>query len=214
MPGLAGRRARILVSGAPLDFTTEACTTADDRVYTIADPTRRFWDRNTAVQVFDDGSPVNPATDPYRINRLTGQVIFTLPDAGRGPVTVTGKYLPTTPAAGARSYAWTIESAMVDDTEFEDAGVDGHTRKLSGLLDVSGSIGRRFRVNGGMAATLLAGVPVILEFYADRSQPPNLVAWALLNKEQIQSAIDGSVDADIEWQGAPDADGTAIAVPA
>lgn len=211
MPGIAGRRARVLVSGAPLDFTAEACSTVDDRIYTIDDAALRFWDRDTVVQVFDDAVAVDPETDPYTLNRLTGQVIFAAPDAARGPVTVTGRYLPVSAAAGARSYAWSLERMVVDDTDFEDAGTDGHVRKLAGMLDVSGSIGRRWRTESGMAAALLAGKPVILEFYSNRDADPDLICWALLSKEGVQAATEGTVDADVEWQGAPDADGVVAA---
>ena len=51
MPGIAGRRARVLVSGAPLDFTDEPCSTADDRIYQIDDTALRFWDREPKVRM-------------------------------------------------------------------------------------------------------------------------------------------------------------------
>lgn len=211
MAGIAGKKALVRVTGAPLDFTAEACTTADDQTYTIADATRRYWDRDTAVQVFDDGVAVNPVADPYRIIRLTGQVVFETADALRGPITVTGKYLPTSVAAGARAYSFELTQAILDDTDFDAAGTDGHTRKLAGLKNVSGSISRRFRAESGMAAALIAGNPVILEFYSDRAQDPDLICWALLSKEGIQSAVDGTTDADVDWEGTPDADGVIIA---
>ncbi|MBA3853332.1 MAG: hypothetical protein C0503_02895 [Gemmatimonas sp.] len=211
MSGIAGKKALVKVTGAPLDFEDEACSTTDDTTYTIDDATKKYWDRDTAVQVFDDGVAVDPEVDPYRIIRLTGQVVFETADALRGPITVTGKYLPTSVAAGARAYSFTLEQPALDDTTFDDAGTDGHTRKIAGLKNVSGSISRRFRIESGMAAALIAGDPVILEFYADRAEAPDLVCWALLSKEGIQSSVDGTTDADVDWEGIPDADGVIIA---
>ena len=211
MPGLAGKKALVKVTGAPLDFTAEECSTSDDTTYTIDDAAKKYWDRDTPVQVFEDGIAVNPATDPYQIIRLTGQVVFDNADALRGAITVTGKYLPVSVAAGARAYSFELSQAVLDDSDFDTAGTDGHTRKLAGLKNVSGSIGRRFRVEAGMTDLLLAGDPVILEFYSDRSQAPDLVCWALLTKEGIQAAVDGAIDADVDWEGIPDADGVLIA---
>lgn len=211
MSGIAGRRALVRVTGAPVAFTAEACTTTDDETYTIANAARRYWDRATAITVYDNGVAVNAALDPYRIIRLTGQVVFESPDALRGPITVTGAYLPTSVAAGARSYGFTLEQPALDESDFDTAGTHGHTVKTPGLKNVSGSIGRRWRVASGMAAALIAGQPVVLEFFADRNESPDLVCWALLKKEGIQSAVDGNTDATCEWDGIPDADGVIIA---
>lgn len=211
MSGIAGRRALVKVTGAPVAFTAEACATSDNKTYTISNAARRYWDRDTAVLVYKGGIAVNGALDPYRVIRLTGQVVFTNIDALRGAVTVTGASLPVSVAAGARGYSFTLEQSALDDSDFDTAGTDGHTRKLAGLKNVSGSISRRFRVASGMAAALIAGKPVVLEFFADREQVPDLVCWALLKKEGIQSAIDGNTDAECDWDGFPDADGVIIA---
>lgn len=211
MPGLAGKKALVKVTGAPLDFEDEECSTSDDQTYTIDDATKKYWDRDTAVQVFDDGVAVDPQTDPYRIIRLTGQVVFDSVNALRGPITVTGKYLPTSVAAGARAYSFELTQSILDDTTFDDLGSDDFARKIPGLKNVSGSISRRFRVESGMAAALIAGDPIILELYTDRAEAPDLVCWALLSKEGIQSAVDGTTDADVDWEGIPDADGVQIA---
>lgn len=210
MSGIAGKRALVKVTGAPVAFTAEACTTADNKTYTMTNAARRYWDRATPVLVYNTGVLVNAVLDPYRVIRLTGQVVFDNVSV-RGPITVTGAYLPTSVAAGARSYGFTLEQSILDDSDFDTAGTDGYTRKMPGLKNVSGSIGRNLQIATGMAGVLIAGNPIVLELYADRTQIPDLVCWALLKQEGIQSAVEGKSDASVEWEGFPDADGVLIA---
>lgn len=212
MPGIAGKRALVRVAGTPVAFTDEPCSTTDDQTYQIDDTTMRYWDRDAAITVEED---TIATAEAYTVNRLLGTITFATVDAGRGAVTVSGQYLPTSVAAGARAYSFSLSRTLLDDTDFDSANdEDGFMSKLAGMLDVQGSIGRRFRVNPYFVDALLAGVPVLLEFYGDRSAAPDLVAWGLLSKEGIQSAIDGTTDTDCEWQGAPDADGNVAAEPA
>lgn len=211
MAGVAGKRAVVRVAGTAVPFTDEPMSSTDDQTYQIDDVTMRRWDRTATITVEEDGSPT---AESFTVNRLLGTITFASVDAGRGDVTVSGSYLPTSVAAGARSYSIELKRTILDDTDFDNADTeDGFESKIGGLLMASGSIGRRFRVDTYFADALLAGDPVLLELYVDRAGDPAYLVWALLSKEGVQAAIEGTTDADCDWVGAPDVDGNCVGVP-
>lgn len=212
MPGLAGRRALVRVSGVAVPFADEATTTADDQTYQITNSARRYWDRDTAIVVEEDGVAT---AESYTVNRLLGTVTFAAADVGRGVVTVSGAYLPTAVALGARAYSYQLVRTMLDDTDFDSANDEsGFTSKIAGLLDASGTISRRLNADGTFFDALNAGAPVILEFWTNRNDAnPSLVVWALLAKDGVQAAIEGNIDATLDWEGTADADGVVAAEP-
>ena len=202
MASTAGRKALVKVSGALVVFTDEAFTdSGDHKTYQITDATKRVWDRTAAVVVKTGGVTT---AETYTVDRLRGRITFALVDALRASVTVSGSYLPMSVAVRSRAYAWSLTAALLDDTDFQDTGF---VTRVMGLRDASGTIGRLWSTDTYFADALIVGLPVVIEFFLDAAAAaPDLCVWALLDKDDVKSAIAGLVEEDISFQGTADVD--------
>lgn len=205
MAGIAGKKALVKVGGAPVVLTNEAAANAgDNKTWQITTVARRVLDRATAVVVKNGGVAVNPAVDPFTVSRLNGTVIFTNADNTR-VITVSGKYVPLSVAVGSKNYSYALARTVIADTDFDSANTNtGFNTYQAGMLDVSGSIGRRLTTDLVMRDALRTGDPVVIEFFSDRNAAADLLCWALLDKDQVQSAVDGMQEGTIDFKGAAD----------
>lgn len=207
MSGVAGRKALVKVTGDAVAFVDEATSTTDDTIYQITNASKRVWDRTVTIVVEDGGVAVDPEVDPYVVDRLNGTITFETDDDTR-VITVSGSYLPLSTAAGAKAFSFSLACSAIDDTDFESADTDdGFMSYLYGMYSISGSIGKRWRVDQYFVDALLAGIPVVIVLYADASVAPILKVWATLSKVDTQAVLDGAIDGTIEFVGAADADG-------
>lgn len=211
MPGIAGRKALVRVPGSALTLTAAATTNAgDNKTYRITNTAQRVLVPDAAITVNVGGSPT---AEVYTLNRLRGEVVFATVNAGRAAVTITGQYLPLASAVGARGYSYTLAAAPLDATTFDSADSNnGFPDRVQGMLDVSGSISLRWSTDVVLRDALLNATTVVLEFYSDRNATRDLAVWALLNKNQVDAAVDSLVERGIEWQGEADADGRAASL--
>lgn len=211
---IAGHRARVMVSGAPVAFADEA-TTADPEL-------TRFRVTDAAKGVFAPAAPVTVTrsangTDPFapvpagefRLDRLSGAVVFAAPQAPGTEVRVSGQHLALSEAAEAKEYSYTLTGNNADVSSFSE---DGYTRRQQAQKDVSGSLSLWTTADRYFENALTAGEPVVLEFYSDRGAGPDLRAWALLNQDEMQAAVDGLLETSVEWEGSADADGRAVSL--
>lgn len=207
MAGRSGRRAVVKVTGAPVVFANAACTdSGDHQTYQITDPTKRVWDRGTAVVVKVAGVVT---VEVFTFNRLTGTIRFAAVNAGRGAVTVTGASLPLASAAGAFNFTYSLTLQALDDTDFDEAFI-GFKHYQPGALDVEGSIGRRVSIDTGFHDLLVSGAPVVIQFFSDRNSPPDFSCWAILSKDSVSAAQNAIQDGSIDFKGAPDDQGVAV----
>lgn len=185
-------------------MTDEATTTlAANTTYQITNSVKRVLDRSAAITVKKDA--VSQASTLWTFNRLTGTVTF-LADIGPGhTITVSGSYLPMSVSAQAKDYTYTLGAQTLDVTKFGDAFVN----RIQGLKDVSGSLSG-WKADTYFTAALIAGNPVVIQFWTDSSAAIDLTIWALLNTQQVQAAIDGAVEESIDFLGATDTDLRAI----
>lgn len=209
-----GRKALVKVSGAGVAFTDEATTKVTaNTVYQITNAAKRVWDRVAAIVVEVDadgaggGGYAVAAASTYTVNRLTGTITFNSDQGVDAIVRVDGTYLPLSTAAEGRSYAYELSASYPPRPKFGDSAV---VRPDRGLLDITGSIGRWYSTDDYFTDALTAGVPVVLEFYSDSTGAFDCRAWAILEKDGIQSVVDGLVEEDVEFVGAADADGRSI----
>lgn len=211
MASTAGKLALVKVTGTPTAFTAEAAAnTGDNQIYRITNTAKRVWDRTATITVKVGGVATG---ETYTLDRLRGRVTFATVDAGRGAVTLDGTYLPVSTAARAKGFSWTITAQNLDDSDFAAVQANGGMRtRVQGLQDVSGSIDRRWTIDTYFADALLAGSPVVIEFFLDYTGQADLICWALLNKSQVQSAVDGLAEENIEFQGTADADERAVSL--
>jgi hypothetical protein len=210
MPGIAGRKALVKVTGAPVVFAGEATTdSGDHQTYQITNAAKRVWDRNTLLVVKVAGVPT---VESYTFNRLTGKVTFATVNAGRAAVTLDGAYLPLSVAIGSKNYSYSLMKQALVDTDFDGANSNGGFNTYqTGLFDVEGSIGRRITADTSMRDALLAGDPVVIQLFADRAAAADLTVWALLDKNALVAALDGMQEGTIEFKGTADDQGVAVA---
>jgi hypothetical protein len=200
MPAKPGKNARLYVSGAAVSFTDEACTTlVANTTYQITNTAKRIWDRSIAITVKKDA--VSQASTLYTLNRLTGTVTFNSDIGGGHTITVSGSYLPTSQAAQAKSYDYSITAGLIPVAKFGDVYIP----RLTGLYDIKGSLSG-WKIDTYYSAALIAGVPVVLEFWSDSTLAYDVRSWALLNRQQVQAAIDGAISESVSFEGATDVD--------
>lgn len=191
MPELAGKDTVIKISGAATTMTAEATTTADDTVYQITNAVKHVLDRDTPPTVLDNGAATAEA---YTVNYLNGKITFATADAGRGPITVTGMYLPMSVAAYAHSMSRGEAVTLFDATVFGATNI----KRKTGLKSASGTLAQFDVVDNTYVDALAAGNPIVIEDRSTSISEPNR-AWALLNSTQLTAAINGMQDMTIAW---------------
>lgn len=191
MAELAGLDTIIKISGAATTMTTEATSTSDDQNYQITNAVKRVLDRDTAPTVLDDGIET---IESYTVNYLNGTITFDEADELRGPITITGKYLPMTTAAYAHSMSKTAAADMYDVTPFQSS----HKKRLAGLLSESGTFSQFNIIDTTYAVALASGDPIVIEDRDTSTSEPNRT-WALLNSVQVSAAIGGVQDMIVSW---------------
>lgn len=206
MPGIAGKRALVKITGAAVAMVDQVCTSlGDNQNYRITDAAKRILDPTAAITVKVNGGAVAAST--YSVNRLNGVITFTTVLV-RTTVAISTSYLTATAVGGAKSYSWNLALSLVDDTDYDSANTDsGFTRWLAGLWNVNGSIGNRWRAETALFTAVQNATPVVLEFYPDRTSNPELIVRALLNKNDLSAVHDGAIDGSVEFVGFADVDG-------
>lgn len=198
MPSVKGKNCRLRVPGTPTSMTAQACTTSDNTTYQISNTAMRVWSPTATITVLVSGVAQSPTL--YTLDRLRGRITFT--STAVRTVTVTGTYLPMATAAKTRMFSYTLMNTLLDDTAFQETWIT----RIAGLFDASGTLGRRWTVDTFFQDALLNADLLVLEFHTDTAVAADLIAWARISKAAIQSAIEGLVEEDVEWQGTPDAD--------
>lgn len=212
MSATAGWKARVRIPGVAVALTNEATTANGARTqYQITNTAKRVLDPQLAVvvQTSPDGSTWSTAAG-YTLNRLTGTVIFPSAQAAGTQIRIaSGSYLPLSTVAGAKGYTWTITAQQLDASDFDGLATTGGfaSVKLTGQLDASGTLTQWDQRDTFFANALLNATVLVLELMPDRSASvPDLLVWALLDKEQLQSALTALNETTLDWSGVPDAD--------
>lgn len=187
----AGKDCQIKISGSALTLTNAAVTNIDNQSYQITDTAKQVLDLATSVTVKVGGSTT---TEAYTMNYLNGKVIFATVNAGRGTVTITGKYLPLTVAAYAHTSSSNMACEMKDVTPF---GVT-HKKRMAGLKSASGTLSQFNVADTIYSAALVAGLPIVIESRAISTDEPERF-YALLDSTEVTAAIDGVQDNKISW---------------
>lgn len=208
---IAGRKALIKVSGTAVGFTDEATTANGVRQrYQITDTVKRVFSPTATIVVERDtggGYGVVPTTE-YTLNRLLGTVIFALAQPVGTAVRIDGSYLPMSTAAEAKSYTWELTGQNADSGIFGDTWMTRQQLKK----DIRGTIGQFRSVDPYMETQLLADTTVVLQLYSDSTAEADMLAYVLLNSQQVQAVVDGFVEQTVEWEGVIDDDGHAVSL--
>lgn len=203
MAGKPGRKALVKVTGVATTLTNEpAANTGDNKTYQITDATKRILDRTAAITVKVSAVATG---ESYTLNRLTGTVTFATVNAGRGPVTLSGQYLPTSTVAECKGYSYELLGINGDDTVLGD---DWITR-VQLRKDVKGSLDRLW-IDKFFSDALLAETVVVLQFWSDATTL-DMTCWAMLTQAQLETNESDFVKAPVSFEGATDAENVAFA---
>lgn len=219
MSATAGWKARVRVPGVAVALTNEATTANGARTqYQITNAVKRVLDPQIAVvvQTSPDGTTWSTAAG-YTLNRLTGTVTFGSAQAAGTQIRIqSGSYLPLTSVAGSHGYSWTLTAAQLDASDFDGlaASAGFASSKLTGQFDASGTLNQWYQGDPFFTNALVNATVLVLELMPDRSASvPDLLVWALLDKQQLQAALTAVGDSTIDWQGTKDADGRVVSKP-
>jgi len=140
-------------------------------------------------------------------NRLEGKVTFS--GALARTVRISSTYLPLAAAAEAHAYSYKLARDAIDKTDFGQ-GFKYRT-KIVGLKDITGSLTEWLTTDTALYDYLIAGNPVVLEFWSDTGDAYDVKCWALLNSDQMSAVCDGELDEVVEFEGSVDADNNVVA---
>ena len=198
----AGKKALIKVSGAAVGMVAEACGTSDTITYQVTNAAKRVLSRVGTVTVKDGGVAT---AESYTLNRLTGQITFG--GAAVRVITVDADYLPMATAAEAHEYSYTLAKDAPQVPYFGD----NYQRRIHGTRDISGSLSMWHTITDYIEMLTDSGdEPVLLEFYSDSTSAFDVRCWALLNSDEVKSAVAGAVTESVSFEGTTDADGRSI----
>lgn len=165
--GFAGYVTKIFKSGTPTTFTASPATLVSGKTYKITDATKNVWDRLTTVVVLDNAVAVS-AANILSVDYLQGQITFISSYTPTGPITLTGKYVPTTQIAGAQGFTLTQNANAIDDTDYAIAQANGGCRTYEiGLRTVKLSVKGIYKASNAFEAFLITRPELIIELDID-----------------------------------------------
>lgn len=161
--GFAGYVTKILKPGVSTVMTDEAMSLVSGKTYQITAPTKRIINRNVAITVKDNVTPV-AAANIETIDYLFGKVTFVSGYTVTGPVTITGEYYPTVAVGCANEFSLTQTAEAIDNTCMDIAqGNDGHRTYEAGLKTVSLELSGIYKTTNAYLTSLLARSELIIE---------------------------------------------------
>jgi len=165
--GFAGYVVSLKKGGTPIVMTAEACSLVSGKTYQITAPAKRIIDTNTAVQVFGNAIAIANA-NILNIDWLNGTVTFQAAYTPTAPITITGKYVPTTEIANAKTFSLSMTAAANDKTTIDVARANGGFRTFeAGLKSVNIELSGLYALTNGYRAALVARTPIIVEINPD-----------------------------------------------
>lgn len=164
--GFAGYVLDIKKQGTSTTMTTEAMTLVAGKTYRIDDAVKEIWDRTVALTIFDNA--VDKTAEVLNVDILFGQVTFKSSYSVTGPVTISGKYLPTVVAGKANSITLTQTAEVIDTTDFPTAQSNGGYKTVDpGLRSVSIQTDNIYDLSSGFLGNLTDRDELILEVNPD-----------------------------------------------
>lgn len=160
--GFAGYVAKILKSGVSTTFTASAMSLVSGKTYKITDATKNIWDRTATFIVYDNA--VDHTADVDNIDYLFGRVTFKSAYTPTGPITVSGKYLPTSSVGCANAFTLTQTANAIDNTCMDTAQAnDGHRTYEYGLKTISLDLNGVYKTTNGFQDLLVNRTELIIE---------------------------------------------------
>jgi hypothetical protein len=164
--GFAGYQATVKKIGTGVTFTTQACTLVSGKTYQINDVSKRIWNRNAPLTVFDNA--VDRTSEVESVDFLFGKVTFKSSYTVVGPVTVSGTSYPTTSLGSIRGFTLTQSADTKDTSDYATVQANGGYKTFEpGLKTVNIELPGVYKSINGMAALLESRAEVIIEINPD-----------------------------------------------
>lgn len=202
----AGHHAIVYVSGAPATMTTEPTTKATgNKIFQITEPTHRVIDPTFALT---QNWSVGPTGTSILINRLTGTVTSDV-DETTHTLTLSGKYLEMQPVLYCKDFSMDGSGKLNEITPFNQ----NYQSVLGGLHDVTGTLSNFYDPLEVAALTtpvyfntkLMADATIAVKLKVHANL--EVLAWAVIDSEELKNAIDGVLEQTISWSGSKDLEG-------
>lgn len=170
--GFAGYIVNLKKAGTPTTLTTEAMSNVSGKIYQITDTAKQILelDANATITVYDNA--VDHTDDVIRIDYLQGIIEFASAYTVTGSVTISGKYIPVTAIAAAKTFNLSLTKAAVDNTDIPSAKANGGYRTFDptkGLKTVSLELGGFYSASNAFRDALAARTPLIVEINPDNN---------------------------------------------
>jgi hypothetical protein len=166
--GISGYQANLKQSGAPVVMTAEAMALVSGKTYRITNTAKRIIDYFSTLTVLDNA--IDRTANVASIDYLNGEVTFLAAYNPVGPVTITGKYVPTATIARAKGFTLNQGAGEKDTTDYETARANGGWRTFDyGLKTVGLEVSGIYDVTNGAAAALRGRNPLVVDISPDNS---------------------------------------------
>lgn len=166
--GISGYSITLRETGTPTAMTAEALSLVSGKTYQITANAKRIIDYTNSLNVFDNG--VDQTANVQSIDYLTGKVTFKSTYTVNGPVTITGRYVPTVVIAGGRSTTITQQAAEIDQSSYETVQANNGWRTfIQGLRTVSLEVGGFYNPATDEAVKLASRALLVIDISPDAS---------------------------------------------
>lgn len=207
---VAGRKASVRVTGAAVALNLEPCTDVGGTgtLIQVTNSLKRVQDRTTGWTLYRDavawaGSFAGPVAGDV-INRLNGSVALGGTPGGAGHAwTFTSAYLPLATVIEGKSWMYELSSSNLPKAQF----LDIWQSRVMGLRDGKGKIGLWKTTDESLVNMVLAGSPIVVEFFDDLSLTADLRMWAQPTKAAFDALVANAVNHDWEFDGTTDVEG-------
>lgn len=192
------------LASTPTAVSGGSATLVSGKTYRVAS-TNCIWDPDTAVVVYDNGSPV-ASGDIATLDYLHGSVTFASGYTVTGPVTIDYSYFTRTQIAYAKAGSFRCERDLLDTSRFDTA----HRKRVAGLKTASGTISYIGFIGDSVTSNVNtefeAGTEYVIEFwwrvtgsYATIEPYPRK-ARCFIESLAPQADVEGLVEDTISWQ--------------
>ena len=148
-------------------MTAEACTLVSGKTYQITAAGHRITDRSQSLIVYDNG--VDHTADVLSYDYLYGKVTFKSAYTVTGPVTVTGKYIPTVSLGKYTNFTLTQSVSPIKANDLPTLAANGGLAifQTGGLREVALQLPAIYAATDGWNTNLIARAEYILEINPD-----------------------------------------------
>jgi len=194
MSAICGKLGELwLMGGTPTTITKEACENVSGYTYHITAPAKRYLDPATAVLVYDNNVL---QTSGYVI---AGGCQIQFDADPTGPVTVSGKYLPTgSETTFVQNWQLTLDQGGIFETT--SLGATARSYVNCGLVGWSGSF-ERFYEDATWEARLVAGTNLLIKLYEDEPSDRVWTGYIYLTDWTQTVSVDALQKETLSFQG-------------